>query len=372
MKAKWLNRYDEETKQIEQFYPITHAKAVIYGDDGNTTFEDVGVALSSQLSDTFTNVDLLEKALTLSRGIYYFKSTCTNRPTTDNSGYHVIVSTRANGESNPAIKLIAYGYDSEAVYYNTYNPEAKVWSGWTTHFLPLSGGTLTGDLIVNTAIVPDVAGGANLGTTALPFTQVMSRNYSLFDSSGNRIVRAYTGKLGTTSEIGTAYLLAGNNIASGTNGNSKGMLVLYGDGQYYAQINAANGLTANRTINLPDATGTVALTGHKHAAGDITSGTLPVSRGGTGVVSITSGNALIGAGTGAITSRAITNNTSNTTALTRNTNLVTANTVSYFLNRTSALVSDNTGYTTYCARAIALTNSVPSSVTNGTIAFVYE
>ena len=29
MKAKWLNRYDEETKQTEQFYPITHADAVI-------------------------------------------------------------------------------------------------------------------------------------------------------------------------------------------------------------------------------------------------------------------------------------------------------------------------------------------------------
>lgn len=29
MKAKWLNRYDEETKQTEQFYPITHVDAVI-------------------------------------------------------------------------------------------------------------------------------------------------------------------------------------------------------------------------------------------------------------------------------------------------------------------------------------------------------
>jgi hypothetical protein len=120
--------------------------------------------------------------------------------------------------------------------------------------------TVRGNIIANTAILPDVAGGANLGTTDLPFAQVMSRNYSLFDSNGNRIVRAYTGKTGTTSDIGLAYLLAGNNIASGTNGNSKGMLVLYGDGQYYAQINAVNGLTANRTISLPDANGTVALT----------------------------------------------------------------------------------------------------------------
>lgn len=29
MKAQYLNRYNEETKQTEQFYPITHANAVI-------------------------------------------------------------------------------------------------------------------------------------------------------------------------------------------------------------------------------------------------------------------------------------------------------------------------------------------------------
>ena len=29
MKAQYLNRYNEETKQTEQFYPITHADAVI-------------------------------------------------------------------------------------------------------------------------------------------------------------------------------------------------------------------------------------------------------------------------------------------------------------------------------------------------------
>lgn len=317
MKAKWLNRYDEETKQIEQFYPITHAKAVIYGDDGDITFEDFGAALSSQLSDTFTNVDLLKKALTLSRGIYYFKSTCTNRPTTDNSDYHVIVSTRANGESNPAIKLIAYGYDSEAVYYNTYNPETKVWSGWTTHFLPLSGGTLTGDLTINDA-------------DGLYINREL--NSALYR------MQAYVGNV----EGGAIGLqMTKDGAASGgffTNGK-------------FARI--VDGET-NKNYNLFGEHNTV-----------------PVKNGGTGVVSITSGNALIGNGTGAIKSRAITNNTSNTATLTRNTNLVTANTVSYFLNRTSALASDNTGYTTYCARAIALTNSVPTSITNGTIAFVY-
>ncbi|MFZ1451482.1 MAG: hypothetical protein WAT20_02205, partial [Ferruginibacter sp.] len=40
---------------------------------------------------------------------------------------------------------------------------------------------------------------------------------------------------------------------------------------------------------------------HSHSATDINSGTLPVKRGGTGATSFTSGNVLIGNGTGAIT-----------------------------------------------------------------------
>lgn len=40
---------------------------------------------------------------------------------------------------------------------------------------------------------------------------------------------------------------------------------------------------------------------HTHSAADITSGTLPVGRGGTGATTFTSGNVLVGAGTGAVT-----------------------------------------------------------------------
>lgn len=49
-----------------------------------------------------------------------------------------------------------------------------------------------------------------------------------------------------------------------------------------------------------------AVSSHKHSAADITSGTLSVSRGGTGATSFTSGAALIGNGTGAVSTRSIT------------------------------------------------------------------
>lgn len=62
-------------------------------------------------------------------------------------------------------------------------------------------------------------------------------------------------------------------------------------------------------------------------------GTLPVANGGTGAATLTSGAALIGNGTGAVTTRAITNNTTKgasgwTSA--NGTNLITANTLAYW------------------------------------------
>lgn len=112
------------------------------------------------------------------------------------------------------------------------------------------------------------------------------------------------------------------------------------------------------------------------AASKITSGTLPVARGGTGAASLTSGNALIGAGTGAVTTRAIKDNTSASAALTASSALVTMNTLRYALNRTTGPGAADTNYTTAMMRAIqASTTDLTagsSSLTSGVIYLVYE
>ena len=70
----------------------------------------------------------------------------------------------------------------------------------------------------------------------------------------------------------------------------------------------------------------------------------------------------------------ITNNTT-TKAVTASNNLVTANTLHYHtvdrIGRDNSVFSPNTNYTTYMARGIALVTSTPSSLNNGTVAFVY-
>lgn len=134
--------------------------------------------------------------------------------------------------------------------------------------------TVRGNITVNTAIVPDVAGGANVGTGSLPFLQTVARNHYLYDTNNVQTGRLYTGKVGTTSEVGQAYITIGNSKASGTANNAKGFVVLYGDQTYYSQIVPANGLTAHRTITLPNASGTVALTSNLSSYLPLSGGTL--------------------------------------------------------------------------------------------------
>lgn len=118
--------------------------------------------------------------------------------------------------------------------------------------------------------------------------------------------------------------------------------------------------------------GDFAASDHKHSTGDLTSGTLPVARGGTGAATHTSGYALIGNGTSPVTGRAITNLTSTSASFTANTNLVTANTLRYMMNRNGSVAAANIAYTTLMARGSSLHNTETSPSVNGAICWQYE
>lgn len=60
------------------------------------------------------------------------------------------------------------------------------------------------------------------------------------------------------TSVGDARLILGNSITSGNN-QKKGLLRLYGPASYYTDLISGTP-SANRTITLPNATGTVALT----------------------------------------------------------------------------------------------------------------
>ena len=68
----------------------------------------------------------------------------------------------------------------------------------------------------------------------------------------------FVGTTGSTSAVGKAELTLGNSTASGTAGNKQGSLVIYGSTAYKHTISGAP--TADRTLTLPNKTGTIALT----------------------------------------------------------------------------------------------------------------
>lgn len=113
---------------------------------------------------------------------------------------------------------------------------------------------------------------------------------------------------------------------------------------------------------------------HVHPLPALTSctGTLTVAKGGTGATTFTSGAALIGAGTSAVTTRTIRNNTATSGAVTADTALITSNTLRYAINRTTSVAAADTNYTTYMARGQSLNSAETTPTVNGTIAWTYE
>ena len=73
--------------------------------------------------------------------------------------------------------------------------------------------------------------------------------------SGNLTINRQNG---TSDTVGVSQIILGNDISVGTAGNSIGALTMYGDGSNRVSLQARNA-TGNKTIQLPDASGTVAL-----------------------------------------------------------------------------------------------------------------
>ena len=96
---------------------------------------------------------------------------------------------------------------------------------------------------------------------------------------------------GTTTRDGVTTLTVGNSVASGNNGNAQGTIEVYNEGTGSAIIRTGHDDNRNIYIYLPENGGTLitsddlsgyAKSTHNHSASNITSGILPIARGGTG------------------------------------------------------------------------------------------
>ena len=123
----------------------------------------------------------------------------------------------------------------------------------STGAITASAGVISGSTVRSDTAITD-----DLGTNAIPWRYVYANRVYINGAASKNYGYMYPSTLGTTSAIGVGRLLLGNSTASGTADNARGQILMYGTGAYYHIIQGAP--TANRTLTLPDATGTIALT----------------------------------------------------------------------------------------------------------------
>lgn len=129
-------------------------------------------------------------------------------------------------------------------------------------------GDLTGNADSATKVYSTLTEASTGTSYAIPFhSSATSGNKSLLNNAGFRLnmlngTADTTAADGTVTEgtVGYASLYLGNATASGTAGNKYGRIMLYGSNSNYALITGNVDFTANRTLTIPDASGTIALT----------------------------------------------------------------------------------------------------------------
>lgn len=162
----------------------------------------------------------------------------------------------------------------------------------STGYLPIGGGTLTGNLNVQTkgvtigknttdnygyidlyygdSICGNIFGNSTTGLTLQPggdnagkvgsaeksFSVVYARTH-IAQQGGQEYGRIHVQTQGTTTTAGVGSIYLGNNKASGTAGNSSGQIRLYGTSTGYTTVKAGYNSTSNITLTLPSSTGTL-------------------------------------------------------------------------------------------------------------------
>lgn len=119
-----------------------------------------------------------------------------------------------------------------------------------------SAGTITANLTGTASKVNITSTNRSSGTTyMIPFMS-STGSQSLLGNDGI----GYWTIEGTTSALGAGELKLGNNKASGTTGNKRGMIYMYGQSSGYTEIIPSNNTTSNVQVYLPSSGGTIALT----------------------------------------------------------------------------------------------------------------
>lgn len=201
-----------------------------------------------------------------SNAVFTDTNTYVNQSDTTTANYRAILMTYVNSAtagSGMTTNTTNVVYSSNKIY-------AQPSTG--TLFASKFSGPLTGNVTGNCSGSSGSCTGNAASATYATNIRVTDTNnttwYPIVLSSGiaastNYVARVcsdayiYTGSDPAAGTQGSTYLRLGNASATATAGNKQGILRLYGTGTYYTDL-IAGASTANRTVTLPNATGTLA------------------------------------------------------------------------------------------------------------------
>ena len=145
-----------------------------------------------------------------------------------------------------------------------------------------------GGITTSGAISTSGNGSHSIGSTANRFNSIIGTNVYAYDANAQHMASLRTTTTGTTDTVGVGRLVAGNNVESGTAGNAKGQVLLYGTSTGYTTITPGNNSASSVTLTLPSATGSIPLMGK----GDTSYWGLTPPDGGSGWIRTTSSGIL--------------------------------------------------------------------------------